>query len=125
MTTQTKQEKTLFTHLDDILTSGEYGTYIKDYHDLFADHFLNDEQKKYLGGKVKVYINSQPTEEDLKYLRKEVVPKDFTEKDERKIREKAKTSIKKSEDITEPLSSLLDFVIVEKAPFGFEPYGKD
>ena len=123
MTTQTKQEKTLFTHLYDILASGDYGTYIKDYIDLSADHFLNDEQKKYLDGKVKVYINSQPTEEDLKYSRKEVVPKDFTEKDERKIREKAKTSIKKFEDITEPLSSLLDFIIVEKAPFGFKPLG--
>ena len=127
MTTQTKQEKTLLQHLDDLLSSGDYGTYVRDYVELFAKQRLKDEQKKYLEGRVKVYLTRQPTEEHLEIIRKEKVPverKDFTEKGERKIREKAKTSIKKSEDITEPLSSLLDFIIVEKAPFGFEPYGE-
>jgi len=128
MTTQTKQEKTLLQHLDDLLSSGDYGTYVRDYIDLSADYFLNDEQKKDLESRVKVYLTRQPTEEDLEIIRKasQKVPverKDFTEKGERKIREKAKTSIKKFEDITEPLSSLLDFIIVEKAPFGFKPLG--
>ena len=115
MTTQNKEEKTLLQHLDDLLTSGDYGTYVRDYIDLSADYFLNDEQKKHLEGKVKVYINSQPSEADSKRFR-DILPR---KRGGRNIGEKAKTPIKKSEDITDPLSSLLDFVVVGKAPFGF------
>jgi len=74
MTTQNKEEKTLLQHLDDLLTSGNYGTYVRDYIDLSADYFLNDEQKKHLEGKVKVYINSQPSEDDSKRLR-DILPR--------------------------------------------------
>ena len=100
------QEKTLFTYLYDIIASGDYTKFNSEWIKLRADRRLKDDEEKILQEQAIALERSMPEIENIKQA---------GEKLERK------SPIKKSYDITDPLSSLLDFTIIEKAPFGFKP----